>query len=119
LSAGTLLPVALAAADLAARQGHSTAVFSMPTIKPLDQSLLAEVFGRFKLVATLEEHSVLGGLGGSIAEWLADHPAAKARLLRFGTADVFLHETCEQEEAREHFGLTSHAVAERIGKALA
>lgn len=114
LSTGTMLSVALAAADLLAQAGRSTAVFSVPTVKPLDEPLLEDVFRRFPVVATIEEHSVLGGLGGSVAEWRADAAAPRARLLRFGTRDEFLHVTCEQEEAREYFGLTALAIAERV-----
>ena len=118
LNAGTLLSITLAAADLLAQQGVSTAVFSMPSVKPLDEALLADAFNRFKVVATVEEHSVLGGLGGSVAEWRADAASPRARLLRFGTRDEFLHVTCEQEEAREYFGLVPDAIAGRIQKAL-
>jgi transketolase len=114
LSTGTLLPVALAAAEILAKQNRSTAVYSLPTVKPLDTALLGEAFAKYRLVATIEEHSVLGGLGGSVAEWLSDCATAGARLVRFGTADEFLHETCEQEEAREHFGLTPEAIAARV-----
>jgi transketolase len=119
LSAGTMLPVALQTADLLAAQNISAKVVSFHTIKPLDEATLATAFADFKLVATVEEHSILGGLGGSLAEWLADHSPAKARLLRCGTADEFLHETAEQDEAREHFGLTAAAMAARIEQSLA
>ena len=44
---------------------------------------------------------------------------AAGRLLRFGCADEFLHETCEQDEAREHFGLTAEAIASRVRQSLA
>jgi transketolase len=115
LSCGTMLEVALAAADILGQGGVSAKVVSFPTIKPLDEAMLAEAFGRFKLVATLEEHSVLGGLGGSVAEWLADS-GLHTRLLRFGTRDEFLHETCDQDEARAYFGLTADAIAKRIGE---
>jgi transketolase len=118
LSAGNMLPAALETAELLAKGNISAKVFSFHTIKPLDEATLAAAFQNFKLVATLEEHSVLGGLGGAVAEWLADHSPAKARLIRCGTADEFLHETAEQEEAREHFGLTASAMAERIRTAL-
>jgi transketolase len=64
-------------------------------------------------VATVEEHSVLGGLGGAVAEWLSAS-RAPGRLLRFGTRDEFLHDTCEQEEARAHFGLTPAAMSRRL-----
>lgn len=114
LSIGTVLPVATAAAEQLAASGVSTRVVTFPTLKPLDDTCLREVFSTFKVVATLEEHSILGGLGGSVAEWKADHPELKGRLVRIGTPDEFLHLTCEQEEAREHYGLTAAAVAERI-----
>jgi transketolase len=118
LSAGTMLPAAMAAADQLAQGGVSAQVISFHTIKPLDERTLARAFASFKVVATIEEHSVLGGLGGSVAEWLADQDPQPARLLRFGTRDEFLHETCEQEEAREHFGLTAAAITARIQDAL-
>src|SRR2546421_2138649 len=114
LSAGTMLSESLEAARLLEEAGISTQVVSFHTIKPLDEAMLAEAFGKFKFVATVEEHSVLGGLGGSIAEWLADHPDARARLVRFGTRDEFLHETCEQEHAREYFGLTGPKIAANL-----
>jgi transketolase len=118
LSAGTLLPVALAAADRLDQRGLSIAVFSFPTLKPLDEETLLQVGQSLPLVVTLEEHSVLGGLGGAVAEWLMDHPNARARLLRLGTRDEFLHLTCDQAEARAHYGLTPDAVAERIQEAM-
>ena len=86
----------------------------MHTVKPLDEDLLADVFARCRLVATVEEHSVLGGLGGSVAEWLADHPTQRARLLRLGTADRFLREAGEQEHARERFGLSARSLADKV-----
>ena len=114
LSAGTMLSVAVEAAELLAARGCSARVESFHTIKPLDEALLAEVFSKYKIVATVEEHSVLGGLGGSIAEWLSDQKAPQARLHRFGTRDEFLHETCEQESARKIFGLTAENIASTI-----
>ena len=114
LSLGTVLPEAVAAAEKLAAKGISTRVVSFPTLKPLDATCLHEVFSAFKVVATLEEHSILGGLGGSVAEWKADHTELNGRLVRLGTPDEFLHLTCEQEEAREHYGLTAEGIAGRI-----
>jgi transketolase len=118
LSSGAMLPEVVALADLLKSQGMNPAVFSFPSVKPLDTELLETLFADYRLIATIEEHSVLGGLGGSIAEWKADRPKSPGRLLRFGTEDVFLHETCEQEDAREHFGLVPGKMAERIAAAL-
>lgn len=114
LSTGNLLPVAVQTAEKLTMAGISTQVVSFHTVKPLDEPLLAEAFAKFELVVTIEEHSILGGLGGSIAEWLAAQPRQKARLCRIGTADAFLHEAGDQEYAREYFGLTPDKIAARI-----
>jgi transketolase len=119
LSTGTLLQEALHTADLLRKQGLTTTVLSMPTVKPLNTSMLGGVFSRHRLVATVEEHSVLGGLGGSVAEWLCDQPRSAAGLLRIGTPDAFLHRNGEQEHAREILGLTPVAMADRIVARLA
>ena len=118
LSTGTMLPVAVEAADLLRKSGVSVRVVSMHTVKPLDDALLTESADAFPLIATVEEHSVLGGLGGAVAEWLSDRPTRRARLLRVGTADAFMHEAGEQEHARQYFGLLARDIATRIERAL-
>jgi transketolase len=119
LSTGTLLQESLHTADVLRTRGLAATVLSMPTVKPLNTAMLASVFSRHRLVATVEEHSILGGLGGSVAEWLCDQPRPVAGLLRIGTPDAFLHRNGEQEHAREILGLTPVAMADRIGERLA
>lgn len=118
LSTGTMLPTAIETADLLQSSGVSARVVSMHTVKPLDEELLAESSQRFDLIATIEEHSVLGGLGGAVAEWMAEQSARRARLLRVGTSDHFMHEAGEQEHAREYFGLVASRIATRVQHAL-
>jgi transketolase len=113
LSTGTLLATAMETASLLDARGVSTRVVSMHTVKPLDAALLEDAAVRFPLVVTLEEHSVIGGLGGSVAEWLADRPA-RPRLLRIGTGDEFMHEAGGQSHARAYFHLRPADVAARI-----
>ncbi len=114
LSTGNLLPVAVQTAEKLSMAGTSTQVVSLHTVKPLDELLLAEAFAKFELVVTVEEHSFLGGLGGSVAEWLADRPPQRAHLCRVGTSDKFLHEAGGQEYARECFGLTPEKIASKV-----
>ena len=114
LSTGNMLPIAFDTGKKLDKQEISTQVVSFHTVKPLDKDMLSEIFRKFDLVVTIEEHSLLGGLGGSISEWLADNSPQKARLLRFGTWDLFLHKVGEQKYAREYFGLSAKALAEKI-----
>ena len=119
LSTGNVLPLAVKAGELLRARGVSARVVSFHTVKPLDEELLLDSFSRFKAVVTIEEHSRLGGFGGSVAEWLADHPGLKARLVRVGTEDAFLHEVGEQDFARERCGLTPGAIADKAASAAA
>ena len=118
LSTGNMLAAAQATAALLAARDISCGVVSLPTVKPLDTALLQQAFATSQVVATLEEHSILGGLGGAVAEWLSEQTSPCARLLRFGTADEFYHETGEQEHAHEHFGLVPERMSERVLAAL-
>jgi transketolase len=118
LAVGVMLPTVLEAAEALARRGITARVVSVVSVKPLDNSLLRDAFARFPLVASVEEHSLIGGFGAALAEWIVDHGPVTARLLRFGTKDRFPHEAGETEYARERDGLTAHNIVERITQAL-
>ena len=114
LSTGTTMSLAISTAAMLYSKEISAQVVSFHTVKPLDEELLLDAFSRFSLVVTVEEHSVIGGLGGAVAEWLSDQPPQRARLCRIGTPDVFVHEAGEEEHAREHVGLTPERIAQRV-----
>ena len=119
LAAGTIMPTVLEAGDLLAAEGVSARVVSFHTVKPLDEELLAEAFGTHKVVATVEEHSLIGGFGSAVAEWLADRPhRPAAQLLRVGVGDWYLHEAGGQGYARERYGLTAENIAKRVQAAV-
>ncbi|MFQ5733418.1 MAG: transketolase family protein [Planctomycetaceae bacterium] len=114
ISTGNILPVAVQARQLLCASGASTRLVDMHTVKPLDERCLEVAFASSGVVATIEEHSLIGGLGGAVAEWLSERPASRARLVRFGTPDRFLHDTADQQQARMLFGLTPETIADRI-----
>jgi transketolase len=118
VAAGTVMPEVLAAADALQKEGITTRVESFHTIKPLDGAKLEEVFRSVKIVAVVEEHGLLGGLGGAIAEWRAAQDGSLARMLAFGTPDEFMHEVGTQEYARRKFGLTAENITSRVMGAL-
>jgi transketolase len=118
LSTGNILPEAIEAAQKLEQQGISAAVVSFHTVKPLDEDCLEQVFDRFALVATLEEHSLIGGFGAAVAEWLVDSQTRPRQFIRFGTPDAFFKKSGEQEYAREELGLTARHIADQIVHAL-
>ena len=85
---GTVTANAIAAALLLEKNGVSTAVIDMHTIKPLDTNVIGKYLD-CKLLVTVEEHSIIGGLAGAISEYLASllaHPP----LIRLGIKDCFV-----------------------------
>lgn len=114
LSTGNILPVAIEVGDKLAAGGISTKVLSCHTVKPLDIEILEESFEKFPLIVTLEEHSLVGGFGSAVAEWLVDQSPKKSRLLRLGTRDEFCHHAGGQNYARKYFSLSVEEILQKI-----
>ncbi len=119
LSTGNMLPEVIETAHALKEKGVSAEVVSFHTVKPLDEKRLQDAFSRYKLVATIEEHSLIGGFGSAVAEWIVDSGIAPKKFLRFGTPDAFFKKSGEQEFAREQLELTGHQMAHRILHSLA
>jgi len=114
VAAGPIVSLGLDAAAILADAGISCRVESFHTVKPLDTACLGEVFQQCQIVATLEEHSTIGGLGGAVAEWRAERPRLRGQLERFGTDDRFFTQAGSQAFLREAAGLTAEAIAQRL-----
>lgn len=114
LATGTILEKALDAANILEKQGISACVISFYSAKPLDSGKLGEVFSRFPLVATIEEHSEIGGIGAAVAEWAVRHRVDPVKFLPISLPDRIIHESGSQEFAREYFGLTAPVIANRL-----
>lgn len=111
LACGTILGEVLAAADLLAKDGIQAAVWNCASVKPLDFDALSQLGS--SPVITIEEHSVLGGFGSAVAEFLSARKNPP-RLIRLGIPDEFLHDCGEQEEARIYCGLDATSLVRRI-----
>ena len=118
LNSGSLLPITVDVTRMLADKGVSAQLVNMPTVKPLDVDLLSNIFSQFSHVFTLEEHSVIGGFGSAVAEWLADQKSTKAHLTRIGTDDRFMVEAGDQEYARFFFGITAEQIIEKVSQSL-
>ena len=84
---GVLVAEALVAAEKLEAEGVSCEVINMATIKPIDADAIIKTASKTKKVVTLEEHSVIGGLGGAVAEVLAENCPTKMK--RIGVNDTF------------------------------
>lgn len=88
IACGITVAPALEAAQRLNEAGFSVGVVDMPTVKPLDETLIKDISMRTSIILTVEEHNVLGGLGGAVAEVLAEHPSG-SRLVRHGIYDTY------------------------------
>ncbi|MDC3376938.1 hypothetical protein OAV85_02920 [Candidatus Nanopelagicales bacterium] len=119
ISTGNMLPTVVEAAHDLLSSGIDFEVVSMHTVKPLDVEYLEGASARFPLIVTVEEHSLVGGLGSAVAEWSVDRGLNGTRILRLGTPDAFLKASMNQEVAREWAGLAVADVVASIRTALA
>jgi transketolase len=114
ISSGGLLETGLQVAELLSAAGIDARVVSMHTLKPLDEAEIVSAAAETGAIATLEEHSVIGGLGSAVAEILAESGGARGRLKRFGAASAFADEVGSQEYMRAVHGLSPSAVFESL-----
>lgn len=113
ISTGTMTAQALLASEELFKQGIEAEIIHVPTIKPLDGETILKSVKKTKKVITVEEGQVAGGLGGAIAELLAEnHPTPITRL---GVHDRF-GESGTPQELLEDFGLTAHHIKLAVHK---
>jgi len=112
-STGNTLPTARDVAKMLSESGIRARVISMHTLKPLDVRAVQYAARKTKLIATIEEHNVIGGLGSAVAEVLADR-GMSPRLLRFGIQDRFTTVSGSHEYLASLHGMDTATVAKKI-----
>lgn len=114
IATGMMVRESLDAAELLAAQGIECTVVDMHTIKPLDTDCVDNALAKSKLMVTVEEHNIIGGLGGAVAEYMAEK-GNMPRLVRIGVGDTF-GKLGDLRYCWEQHGLTAPQIAERIKK---
>lgn len=110
VACGYMVHIALQAADTLAAEGKRVAVINMHTIKPLDAETVLTYADRCKNVVTLEEHSVIGGLGEAVAAELCGRDV---RFHRIGVQDRF-GQSGKYQDMLEEYGLSAERVTAKI-----
>lgn len=115
IACGVLVSEALKAADALSEQGIQATVIDMHTIKPLDTQLVDRVAARCGAVVTAEDHSVIGGLGGAVAEHLS--ASSCTPLERVGVNDRF-GESGQADEMLELMELSAPHIVKAVQRAI-
>lgn len=116
IATGSVLWEGIRAADILEEKGISVRVIDMHTVKPIDVNMLDSVFAENKLIVTVEEHSVIGGLGSAVAEYKAGFERAPKQIM-CGLGDGF-RKTGDYEFQMKDNGLVAEDIAEKTAISL-
>lgn len=115
VSTGVATTRALAAADLLAKEGIECSLLHMHTVKPLDAGAILRHSADADLVVTIEEHTVLGGLGSAVTDTLVEaRPGNIPPIKRLGIPDAFAVKYGSQDDLMELYGLQPPQIAQTV-----
>lgn len=112
---GETLAETLDCAELLSLKGLSAEVIHLPVVKPVDVQTIVQSALKTNKVATIENHSIIGGIGSAVCEVLSENYPCK--VLRIGTNDEF-GQSGEQRALMEFYGLTGEKLADKVSKFL-
>ena len=115
ISCGIMVNEASMAASNLAKEGINATVIDMHTIKPLDGNLINTLSNNIGCFVTAEDHSVIGGLGGAVSEYLARNCPSPLEMV--GVNDRF-GESGETEDLMLHIGINSESIENAVRKVL-
>ena len=114
ISTGGMLGTAVAVANRLAERGVQTRVLSMHTLKPLDEEAVRAAARETGAIATLEQHSVIGGLGSAVAEVLAESNGERVRFRRIGVPSAFSERVGSQKWLEQYHRLDETGVLAQV-----
>ena len=110
-----MLKYALEAAKTLSAKGIEAAILHCPTVKPLDEGLIREYAARVPIIVTIEEGTIVGGLGSAVAEIISEagFPSAK-RFRRIGIPDVFPDQYGSQDSLLARYDISSDRIVSTV-----
>jgi transketolase len=111
---GGILEEAQIAAEKLKEINITTKIISMHTIKPLDKNAVIDAYNTTRVIVTLEEHTIYGGLGSAIAEVLVDNQLTGKKVLRIGLEDGFSSIVGSQKYLRQCYKMDSDSIFNRV-----
>ena len=112
-STGAIFEEIRTAEEELTKAGITPAVYTFPTVKPIDREVIEDCASKFDLIATCEEHNYIGGFGSAVAEVLSE-TSQHAKLLRIGLHDQYSTLVGNQKYLRQQFGLDGVSIAKQI-----
>lgn len=119
ISTGVTLGIALKASEALRKEDIQSCVLHLPTLKPLDTQKILEYAKPVSIILTIEEHTIIGGLGSSVAEIIAEanfNPSKKFK--RIGLPDEFPHKYGSQASLLEYYQITPENIITTVKELL-
>lgn len=112
---GVMLQEAVKVRESLYKKGLSVALYSMPTVKPIDEKIIKERASLRKPIFTIEEHSIIGGLGDAVGRVLCENMmVSPVYFHKFGINDQFAPVTGSRDYLRDLFGISSNKITQKI-----
>ena len=96
------------------QKGFDPAVYTFPTVKPIDKEVIEYCSEKFEMIVTCEEHNIMGGFGSAVAEVMAEMKSKKAYLLRAGINDEYSVKVGNQKYLRSQYGIDGPGIVKKI-----
>lgn len=112
-STGAILEETSKACDMLESAGIAVEQYSFPTVKPIDKKVIESCADRFDHIFTVEEHNIVGGFGGAVAEVMAGY-GGKAKLHRIGINDFYCIKVGNQSYLREQVGINAEGITKKV-----
>jgi transketolase len=117
ITTGVMLKRAQDAAEALHAKGIEAAILHCPTVKPLEEAVIREYAGQAPVIVTVEEHTIVGGLGSAVAEIIAEADFATVkRFRRIGIPDVFPDQYGSQDSLLERYDITAERIEATVEK---
>jgi len=117
IATGEMVGVALEVAEKLKKENINCYVVNIHTIKPIDNALIKKLSEECKVMVSIEEHSVVGGLGSAVSSIISQNPKSKTRFKIMGFNDVFCKEySSDKLKIFEEYGLSANHLAVEIRK---
>jgi len=119
ITTGITLQIAVEASNELKQKGVNASILHMHTIKPLDKKTLKQQLSKAKVVMTIEEHFMIGGLGSAVSEFIVENSSySKLHFCRIGVPDVFPHQYGRQEDLMRVYGITAENIVAKVSELL-
>ena len=113
-STGAIFDEAIEASEMLIGQGINPALYTFPTVKPIDRKTIEECAKQYDLIVTVEEHNIIGGFGGAVSEVLAEMGGTRARLLKIGLDNKYSSIVGSQKYLRDIYGMSARKIVNSI-----